>query len=145
MSSNEIHRVSQEERNSITPTSSPDLFSKYSDDSTRLKKLLLKDDDDEFDLEEFAGRHYVTSGAVNVSRSASPSDGQSQGQVNSSRECNPQDDACARKTRLMYEVHPSLLLDDIFAGLHEGSDAEGVDEKLELGDLLSRLLEQVTR
>ncbi len=145
MSANEIHRVSQEERNQITLTSSPDLFSKYSDDTTRLKKLLLKDDDDEFDLEDFAGRHYVTSSAVNVSRSASTSDGQSQGQVNSSRECNPQDDACARKTRLTCEVHPSLLLDDIFADLHVGSNAEGVDEESELGNLLSILLEQATR
>ncbi len=59
MISNESRRTSssQEEPISSTPTSSPDLCSKYSDDATRSKKLVFKDDGEDFNLEEFASRH----------------------------------------------------------------------------------------
>ncbi len=71
---------------------------------------------------------------MNVSKFASR-------EVNSSKECNPQDESCARKTIITYAVHPSLLLDNVFLDLPEGSNSEGVDAESELDDLLSRLLE----
>ena len=103
---------------STTPGGSTRIGSRRASRS-RSKKILFKEDGDEdFDLEEFAGRHYVADNAVNVSKFASR-------EVNSSKECNPQDDSCARKTILTYEVHQSLLLDNVFSDLPEGSNSEG--------------------
>ena len=36
-----------------------------------------------------------------------------------SREYNAQDDAHTRNTRISFELHPSLILDDIFLGLYD--------------------------
>ena len=71
-----------------------DAFAKYSDDGVRLKKILLKDD--AFDLQDFANRHYTTAEKMNL-RSA-----------NINNTSNPQD----RKTRISFEAHPSLIIDD---------------------------------
>ena len=79
-----------------------DAFSKYTNDATRLQTLLLKDDN--FNLNEFATKHYTTQ-HVNIS-STDPT----------TADCNPQDQdtiRVTRKTRISWELHPSLILDEM--------------------------------
>ncbi len=119
-----------------------DAFSKYSDDATRLRALLLIDDDEEFDLRDFAERHYGTGRAVNIEEDHGGGEDRARKRINSSRECNPQDDGCQRKTRISFEVHPSLMLDDIFLELPQEAEridtASGDSGLLALLDALSR-------
>mmetsp|Transcript_11981 Transcript_11981/g.25918 ORF Transcript_11981/g.25918 Transcript_11981/m.25918 type:complete len:146 (+) Transcript_11981:1-438(+) len=125
---------------STRPTDPTDAFSKYSDDATRLRALLLVDDEEEFDLRDFAARHYGTGRAANIDI---------KDDINSSRECNPQDDGCRRKTRISFEVHPSLILDDIFLELEqeqeqasndgEGAERSGSDMASGIEELMSIL------
>ena len=84
-----------------TPQTKADAFSKYSNDAIRLKTILLKDDT--FDLHEFAGRNY-TSMVQKMNLST----------VDTSKASNPQDDVePPRKTRISFEAHPSLIMEDI--------------------------------
>lgn len=83
-----------------------DAFSKYTNDATRLQTLLLKDDN--FNLNEFASKHYITQ-HVNIS-STDPT----------SVDCNPQDQdtiRVKRKTRISWELHPSLILDEMMTDM----------------------------
>ena len=84
-----------------TPQAQADAFSKYSNDAIRLKTILLKDDT--FDLHEFAGKNYTsTVQKMNLST------------VDTSKASNPQDDVeSPRKTRISFEAHPSLIMEDI--------------------------------
>ena len=71
-----------------TSNTTHDAFAKYSDDAVRLKTLTLSTGDD-FNLHDFANRHYATQ-RVNLS----------------------EDRPIARKTRISFELHPSLVLLD---------------------------------
>ena len=96
---------SDKEMQATSTTSAPqaqaDAFSKYSNDAIRLKTILLKDDT--FDLHEFASRNYTsTVQKMNLST------------VDTSKASNPQDDVePPRKTRISFEAHPSLIMEDI--------------------------------
>ena len=130
---------SQQEQYQDMQTTRPDAFSKYSNDVTRLKTLLLKEEDEDFDIDDFSRKHYSTStvnikGSV-VARSGSLSSNHQQEEVNSSKDYNPQDDDCTCKTRITFEVHPSLILDDIFLELDD-PNAEEIDMALDLEILL---------
>ena len=105
--------------NNNTTVQKEDAFSKYSNDATRLRRLLLKDDesgdkDPTFNLQDFAQRNYV-SAANQMKLSTS--------EVETSKSCNPQDDTGnQRKTRISFEVHPSLILDDMMEDLYNMED-----------------------
>ena len=71
-----------------TSNTTHDAFAKYSDDAVRLKTLTLSTGDD-FNLHDFANRHYATQ-RVNLS----------------------EDRPIPRKTRISFELHPSLVLLD---------------------------------
>lgn len=109
-----------------------DAFSKYSNDETRLRRLLLKDDDCDsgssgkdpsFNLRDFAQRNYVsTSTQMKLSSK------------------DPQDDTVnPRKTRISFEVHPSLIMDDMLEDLYNMEDMLDEDEDDDMLDLLSFL------
>ena len=95
-----------------------DAFSNYSNDTTRMRYLLFKEDEDVQDQEK--------------------------ARINSSKECNPQDDTCERKKRLSFELHPDLILEDLFAeqghSLHRQEDQEGVSSNDDDLDILLSLL-----
>ena len=108
-----------------------DAFSKYSNDATRLRRLLLKDDDcgsggkdPSFNLRDFAQRNYVsTSTQMKLSSK------------------DPQDDIVnPRKTRISFEVHPSLIMDDMLEDLYNMEDMLDEDEDDYVLDLLSFLV-----
>ena len=119
-----------------------DAFSKYTNDATRLQTLLLKDDN--FDLNEFATKHYVTQ-HVNVS-STDPT----------SVDCNPQDQdtiRVKRKTRISWELHPSLILDEMMtdmdvvaasnnAMIEDDNIVNDTDSNKDLQELLEQLIGQ---
>ena len=120
-----------------------DAFSKYTNDATRLQTLLLKDDDN-FDLNEFASRHYTTQ-HVNIS-STDPT----------SVDCNPQDQdtiRVKRKTRISWELHPSLILDEMMtdmdivpasnnAMIENDNIVDDTDSNKDLQELLEQLTGQ---
>ena len=130
---------SRPRRNSTT--TKRDAFSKYTNDATRLQTLLLKDDDD-FNLNEFASRHYITQ-HVNIS-STDPT----------SVECNPQDQdtiRVKRKTRISWELHPSLILDEMMtdmdivpasnnAMIEDYNIVDDTDSNKEFQELLEQLI-----
>ena len=108
-----------------------DAFSKYSNDATRLRRLLLKDDDSSssgkdpsFNLRDFAQRNYVSTST----------------QMKLSSE-DPQDDIVnPRKTRISFEVHPSLIMDNMLEDLYNMGDMLDEDEDDDIMlDLLSFL------
>lgn len=114
------------------PNQKEDAFSKYSNDATRLRRLLLKDDDSgssgkdpSFNLRDFAQRNYVsTSTQMKLSSK------------------DPQDDIVnPRKTRISFEVHPSLIMDDMLEDLYNMEDMldEDEDDADDMMDLLSFL------
>ena len=120
---------SQQEQYQDTQKTFPDAFSKYSNNIIHLKTLLLKEEDKEFDTDNFVRKHCITrkvniKGRV-VARAVSASNHQ-QEEVNSSNEPDPQDGACTHKTRIMFEVYPSLILDGTFFKLHD-PNAKGTD------------------
>jgi len=130
---------SSRRRNSTTMKR--DAFSKYTNDATRLQTLLLKDDDN-FDLNEFASRHFITQ-HVNIS-STDPT----------SVDCNPQDQdtiRVKRKTRISWELHPSLILDEMMtdmdivpasnnAMIEDDNIADDIDSNKEFQELLEQLI-----
>ena len=82
------------------PNGSFDAFAYYSNDLFRMKALLLKEDDE-----------------ILMSKSPNANGNNSGTSVLKRRRGNYsqliQDNATCRKTRLSFEVHPSLLLDDL--------------------------------
>lgn len=96
-------------------TSSPvDAFAKYSNDGVRLKRILLKDDN--FDLQDFASRHFTTAEKMNLS-------------TNNNDASSPQD----RKTRISFEAHPSLIIDEMLDTLQDnGHGMNDEDEDMDL-------------
>ena len=96
-------------------TSSPvDAFAKYSNDGVRLKRILLKDDN--FDLQDFASRHFTTAEKMNLS-------------TNNNDASSPQD----RKTRISFEAHPSLIIDEMLDTLQDnGHGINDEDEDMDL-------------
>ena len=127
------------------PTKKTDAFSKYSNDTTRIRTLLLKNDDEEFDVQAFATKHYVsTTTQMNLLSKTTPTT------VNASSvsDSNDQEVGVPRKTRISFELHPSLIMDDMLEDLWatvggEGTSAEEVDdEDVDMeNDLLSSLLQ----
>jgi hypothetical protein len=126
-----------------TNTKRDDAFSKYTNDATRLQTLLLKDDN--FNLNEFATKHYTTP-HVNIS-STDPT----------SVDCNPQDQdtiRVKRKTRISWELHPSLILDEMMtempdmdvlaasnnAMIEDDNIADDTDSNKEFQELLEQLI-----
>jgi len=126
-------------RNSTT--TKRDAFTKYTNDATRLQTLLLKDDDN-FNLNEFASRHFITQ-HVNIS-STDPT----------SVDCNPQDQdtiRVKRKTRISWELHPSLILDEMMtdmdivpasnnAMIEDDNIVDDIDSNKDLQELLEQLI-----
>lgn len=102
-----------------------DAFRRYSDDVTRLKALLHKDDDEDFDLDAFVRRHYATD-KVNVGQRRGR-----EGAIDAGEGGNPQDGAasCPRKSRITFELHPALILEDALLWDFEGQ--EGAADPLE--------------
>eukprot|EP00584_Thalassiosira_punctigera_P004989 CAMPEP_0172533212 /NCGR_PEP_ID=MMETSP1067-20121228/5999_1 /TAXON_ID=265564 ORGANISM="Thalassiosira punctigera, Strain Tpunct2005C2" /NCGR_SAMPLE_ID=MMETSP1067 /ASSEMBLY_ACC=CAM_ASM_000444 /LENGTH=141 /DNA_ID=CAMNT_0013317827 /DNA_START=130 /DNA_END=555 /DNA_ORIENTATION=+ len=88
----------------------PNAFDKYSDDVARMRRILLKREDEEFDVRRFADRHY------GLTRLAA--------EFSSDGERVPGDDRRARKTAISFEVCPSLIYDDMFEQLDRMSDEE---------------------
>lgn len=106
-----------------------DAFAYYSNDAARLKALLLKNDVDDFDLRGFMNRNFGT-GQVNDKVCSTQQD-----EGDSNKQCNPQDDACKRKTRISFELHPTLLLDDLLNTAEDDEDLDDDDDD----DILSVL------
>ena len=112
-----------------TPQAQADAFSKYSNDAIRLKTILLKGHT--FDLHEFAGRNYTsTVQKMNLSI------------VNTSKASNPQDDVePPRKTRISFEAHPTLIMEDILDDIDIDLDTNGsvMDDDQDAAKLLALL------
>lgn len=102
----------------------PDAFQKYSNDVTRLKKLLLKEDDDEFDVHDFARRHYVTDAAVNLAGSSREVPTRLEGSAIDQDQGGKEEQVADRKTRISFELHPALLMDEILADVYGPDDAQ---------------------
>merc|ERR1719401_1388970 len=88
-----------------------DAFSKYSNDTTRLRTLLCREEDDSFDVTRFAKRHYVIV--------------HSEGSASKRPRSSPSDDVRIRKTKISFELHPSLILDEV---LQELDDMDEMDK-----------------
>ena len=78
----------------------PDAFAKYSDDARRMKTLLMIEDAD-----------VHSTAALHLPSRSNDSGAPKRRKANSSRPI--QDGEKKRKTRLSFEVHPSLLFDDL--------------------------------
>ena len=128
------------------PTKKTDAFSKYSNDTTRIRTLLLKNDDEEFDMQAFATKHYVsTTTQMNLLSKTTPTTANASSVSDSDDQEVP---SVPRKTRISYELHPSLIMDDMLEDLWatvggEGTSAQEVDdEDVDMeNDLLSSLLQ----
>ena len=136
-----MNQVSSRQQNMQAQESPPrtqDGFSKYSNDVTRMKKLLLKENNEEFDIQDFASRNYGTA-LVNSKFDDTQKQEGCPG-INSSKDSNPQDDTCSRKTRLSFELHPMLILEDVWGDLSGDEDApQDMDDDSDLLELLSIL------
>ena len=94
-----------------------DAFAKYSNDATRLKTLLLRENDKTFDVNHFSRKHYIT-GSVNINGGNALSRSSST-QTSTTENCEQtteKREARIRKTKISFELHPSLIIDeeDIF-------------------------------
>mmetsp|Transcript_6343 Transcript_6343/g.15788 ORF Transcript_6343/g.15788 Transcript_6343/m.15788 type:complete len:153 (-) Transcript_6343:209-667(-) len=123
-----------EENAQLKSSARPDAFQKYSNDAVRMKRLLLKEDDDEFDVRDFARRHYITDAAINlpqdgisrVVRSEVPtSSGASRGGSSAIDDRGGKEEQVVdRKTRISFELHPALLFEEILEDLYGPDDAQ---------------------
>jgi hypothetical protein len=117
-----------------------DAFSRYSSNFLRMKALLLCSEDDEGDedLEAVAkiNETFASAGLSNVldiNRHGNADDASSKRQRgNTSR---PIQRGCVRKTRLSWELHPNLLLNDLFSQLDVAESAQTIsDDEEEPGE-----------
>ena len=101
----------------VEPNGGVDAFSKYSNDATRMRYLLFKDNEDE---EIVAYKD-----------------------INCNNDSKPQDGASSRKTRISFELHPTLILEDLLPSDQVNAQNEGSlnddDSDDDLGILLSLL------
>jgi hypothetical protein len=126
------------------PKPKVDAFTKYSSNLIRMRELLLlgddsNDDDDDEDLDYLAPlndalRHASISGQVD-SRNNNGGDASKRQRGNDSRPIPQQGflDDLERKTRLSFELHPSLLLHDLIyqdvdVSAHISDDEDEDDE-----------------
>ena len=105
-----------------------DAFAFYSNDFQRLKALLGKEDDSQEALAAVNDSiHGTNDGRRNVRRRGSGT--------------RPIQEGVTRKTRISFEVHPSLLLDDLLFAADANSSAEPADELDNEMEVLEVLLE----
>ena len=95
----------QQIKSTSSPAPADDAFAKYSNDGVRLKRILLKDDN--FDLQDFASRHFITAEKMNLA-------------TNNNDTSSPQD----RKTRISFEAHPSLIIDEMLETLQDNGNID---------------------
>eukprot|EP01083_Nonionella_stella_P243441 848245_1 len=85
------------------PTKKTDAFSKYSNDTNRIRTLLLKNDDEEFDMQAFATKHYVsTTNQMNLLSKTTPTTANASSVSDSDDQEVP---SAPRKTRISFELH----------------------------------------
>lgn len=118
----------------------PDAFQRYSDPVARMKKILLKEDDSNFDLAALMAALEAGVGIENVVAADHDDIVQNQDanvgiksedSVVKRRRANdskPIKQGVERKTRLSFECHPTLIMYDILSDEHLTSDAALIEE-----------------
>jgi hypothetical protein len=101
-----------------------DAFAHYSNDEARMKRLLLKDDDEDFNLEEFQARrnginviekvHFDDCGDGDIKQFSSRHEVTVETVEEVEVATVKSSSATERKKRLSFEVHPSLMMYDMF-------------------------------
>ena len=104
-----------------------DAFQHYSSDLLRLKTLLLShDDDDDDELNALAAVNDALRSAGLSDIAAKDASKRRRG--NSSQSIKQKESGTARKTRLSWELHPSLLLHDLYYQVGENIRSISDDE-----------------
>eukprot|EP01082_Thalassiosira_pseudonana_P009586 g8400.t1 g8400 contig3:3545-4018(-) len=101
-----------------------DAFAHYSNDEERMKRLLLKNDDEDFNLEEFQARrnginviekvHFDDCGGGDIKQFSSRHEVTVETVEEVEVATVKSSSATERKKRLSFEVHPSLMMYDMF-------------------------------
>eukprot|EP00984_Skeletonema_dohrnii_P012415 scaffold5035_cov88-Skeletonema_dohrnii-CCMP3373.AAC.4 len=122
----------------------PDAFSRYSSNLYRMKALLLCSEDDEGDDDlEAVGqvngilRSAGLSDLLDTNRlgNANADDDDASSKRRRGNDSQPIQQGHSRKTRISFELHPHLILHDLFAELDMAESAQAIsDDELELED-----------
>eukprot|EP00985_Skeletonema_marinoi_P000699 scaffold246_cov181-Skeletonema_marinoi.AAC.1 len=136
------HRVGGETTAQQEPE--PDAFSRYSSDLYRMKALLLCSEDDEGDDDlEAVGkingilRSAGLSDLLDTNRLGNADDEDDSSKRRRGNDSQPIQQGHSRKTRISFELHPHLLLHDLFAELDMAESAQAIsddEEELEVED-----------
>eukprot|EP00984_Skeletonema_dohrnii_P031974 scaffold25258_cov184-Skeletonema_dohrnii-CCMP3373.AAC.9 len=94
-----------------------DAFQHYSSDLLRLKTLLLSDEEDDDELNALAAVNDALRSAGLSDIAAKDASKRRRG--NSSQSIKQKESGTPRKTRLSWELHPSLLLHDLYYQVEE--------------------------
>jgi hypothetical protein len=139
----EPHQRRQDQAAGQQEIQATDAFSRYSSDFLRMKTLLSKEDDDDFDVAALAAT-YRSIGSTLYSRqqhveapdpsNAEAGGGRAKRSIQEGPSSNSQDGT--RKTRLSFEVHHSLVLMPEFLALYGEGNAGGGDEQAAAAPLL---------
>ena len=123
-----------------TRTEQLDAFSYYSNDSVRMKRLLMKEDDETVGADS---RQAVS----DVSASGNEDSNDASSDRSREPDAKPIQEGTRRKTRISFEVHPSLLLDELEDALYPEEMADvplrGFDDLL-LNLIMSEPMQQVS-
>ena len=134
-----------------------DAFQYYSSDLLRLKTLLFSSDQDDDELSALAavnevlrraGLSTLTANRISNNKDKDASNSKRRRGNNSQaiKQKQQKDSRTPRKTRLSWELHPSLLLHDLYdddgEDIHSISDDEDDDGKEEM-DLIVKLLNKI--
>ena len=103
-----------------------DAFQYYSSDLLRLKTILLSDDEDDDELNALAAVNDALRSAGLSDIAAKDASKRRRG--NSSQPIKQEDAGTPRKTRLSWELHPSLLLHDLYYQVGENIRSISDDE-----------------
>eukprot|EP00984_Skeletonema_dohrnii_P000587 scaffold189_cov124-Skeletonema_dohrnii-CCMP3373.AAC.8 len=122
----------------------PDAFSRYSSNLYRMKALLLCSEDDEGDddLEAVGKINGILRSAglndlLDTNRHGNANDEDDSSKRRRGNDSQPIQQGHSRKTRISFELHPHLLLHDLFAELDMAESAQAIsddEEELELED-----------
>eukprot|EP00984_Skeletonema_dohrnii_P021975 scaffold11092_cov66-Skeletonema_dohrnii-CCMP3373.AAC.3 len=112
-----------------------DAFSRYSSDLFRIKALLLCSEDDEVDDDlEAVGkineifRSAGMSELLDINRLGNANDDDASSKRRRGNTSRPIQQGYSRKTRISFELHPHLLLHDMFAELDLVGNVEAVSD-----------------
>eukprot|EP00984_Skeletonema_dohrnii_P000779 scaffold223_cov96-Skeletonema_dohrnii-CCMP3373.AAC.12 len=138
------HRVEGEGETSAQQQPEQDAFSRYSSDLFRIKALLLCSEDNEGDDDlEAVGkineifRSAGMSELLDINRLGNGNDDDASSKRRRGNTSRPIQQGYSRKTRISFELHPHLLLHDMFADLDLVESVQAIsddEEELEHED-----------